>query len=205
MAGRVSLAWYLALLVATGLERVAELVVSARNARWAFARGGREFGRGHFPPMVALHTALLVACALEAWLGGRPFLPWLGWPAFTVVVASQGLRWWCIGALGPRWNTRVIVVPGLPLVDRGPYRWLRHPNYLAVVAEGIALPLVHSAWITAVAFTVLNAVLLFGFRIPVEERALRFPPSPSRDPYPAAGPEVPVPGSQHGRGERSRL
>jgi len=168
----MTLAWYLALLVATGLERVAELVVSARNARWSFARGGREFGRGHFPPMVALHSALLVACALEAWLGARPFVPWLGWPALVVVLASQGLRWWCIAVLGPRWNTRVIVVPGLPLVEGGPYRWLRHPNYVAVVAEGIALPLVHTAWITAVAFTVLNAVLLLGFRIPVEDRAL---------------------------------
>lgn len=188
----MSLAWYLALLVATGLERLAELVVSARNARWSFARGGREYGRGHFPPMVALHTALLVACGLEAWLAGRPFLPWLGWPALAVVLASQALRWWCIGALGPRWNTRVIVVPGLPLVDRGPYRWLRHPNYLAVVAEGVALPLVHSAWITALAFTALDAVLLLGFRLPVEERALRLatradaPPreadAPLRDP-----------------------
>ena len=90
----------------------------------------------------------------------------------VLVLASQGLRWWCIATLGPRWNTRVIVVPGLPLVDRGPYRWLRHPNYVAVVVEGIALPLVHSCWVTAVVFTALNAVLLARFRIPAEERAL---------------------------------
>ncbi|MCR6688772.1 isoprenylcysteine carboxylmethyltransferase family protein [Cellulomonas sp.] len=168
----MSIALYVALVVATGLERLAELMVSARHARWSFARGGRESGRGHFPAMVALHTGLLVACVAEAVLADRPFLPWLGWPALVVVLASQALRWWCIRVLGPQWNTRVIVVPGLGLVARGPYRLLRHPNYVAVVAEGVALPLVHTAWVTAVAFTVLNAVLLLGFRIPAEERAL---------------------------------
>ncbi|UKJ64804.1 isoprenylcysteine carboxyl methyltransferase family protein [Cellulosimicrobium cellulans] len=168
----MSLAWYVVLVGATAVERLAELVVSARNARWSFARGGVESGRGHFPAMVALHTGLLVACVAEAWLADRPFLPWLGWPMLVLVLASQGLRWWCIATLGPRWNTRVIVVPGLPLVARGPYRWLRHPNYVAVVVEGFALPLVHSCWVTALAFTVLNAVLLARFRIPAEERAL---------------------------------
>jgi methyltransferase len=165
--------WYLVLLGATAVERVAELVVSTRNARWAFARGGVEHGRGHFGPMVVLHTGLLLGCALEVLLADRPFLPWLGWPAFAVALACQGLRWWCIASLGPRWNTRVVVVPGLALVTRGPYRWLRHPNYVAVVAEGVALPLVHTAWVTAALFSVLNAWLLLGARIPTEERALR--------------------------------
>ncbi|CAM5441565.1 isoprenylcysteine carboxylmethyltransferase family protein [Leifsonia shinshuensis] len=164
--------WYTVLILATGAERIAELVVSTRNARWSFARGGVEYGRAHFPPMVALHTGLLLACLAEVWLLDRPFLPWLGWPMLVLVLASQALRWWCIGTLGPRWNTRVIVVPGLPLVRRGPYRWLSHPNYVAVVVEGFALPLVHTAWITALAFTALNAVLLLGFRIPCENRAL---------------------------------
>ena len=157
---------------ATAAERLAELVVSARHVRWAIARGSVESGRGHYPAMVALHTALLVAPAVEVAWAGRPFLPWLGWPALAVVLAAQALRWWCIATLGPRWSTRVVVVPGLPLVTRGPYRVLRHPNYLAVVAEGVALPLVHTAWVTALAFTVLNAVLLLRFRIPAEERAL---------------------------------
>jgi methyltransferase len=164
--------WYSALLLATGFERIAELVVSTRNARWSFARGGVEFGARHFPPMVALHTGLLIACFLEVWLGARPFLPWLGWPALALVLASQALRWWCIRVLGPRWNTRVIIVPGLPLIAAGPYRWLRHPNYVAVVVEGFALPLVHTAWVTAIAFTVLNAILLSAVRIPCENRAL---------------------------------
>lgn len=157
---------------ATAAERLAELVVAARNARWAFARGGVERGRGHYPPMVVLHTALLVAPVVEVLATDRPFIPWLGWSALAVVLGAQGLRWWCIASLGPQWNTRVIVVPGADLVSRGPYRWLRHPNYVAVVLEGLALPLVHTAWITAVAFTAINAVLLLRFRIPAEERAL---------------------------------
>lgn len=163
---------YLALILATGVERIIELVISTRNSRAALARGGREFGREHFPWMVALHTGLLVASFLEAWLLERPFLPWLGWPMLVLVILSQALRYWCIASLGQQWNTRVIVVPGAGLVTRGPYRWLTHPNYVAVVIEGFALPLVFTSWVTALAFTVLNAVLLLGFRIPVEERAL---------------------------------
>lgn len=154
------------------IERVVELVVSQRNANWALSQGGIETGRGHYPPMVALHSGLLAACLLEVFLGDRPFVSPLWWTMFALVLAAQALRWWCITVLGRRWNTRVIVIPGLSLVAAGPYRWLRHPNYLAVVIEGIALPLVHTAWLTAIAFTVLNAALLLGFRIPAEDRAL---------------------------------
>ena len=163
---------YLVLLAGTSAERFVELGVSVRNARWAFARGGRETGRGHFPPMVALHTALILACALEPLLAARPFITALAVPAAVLALGSQALRWWCIRTLGPRWNTRIIVVPGLPLVRRGPYRLLPHPNYLAVVVEGFALPLIASGWLTALVFSALNAVLLLGFRIPAEERAL---------------------------------
>lgn len=165
-------ALYLALLAATAVERFVELGVSVRNARWAFAQGARESGRGHFPPMVALHTALIAACALEPLLAGRPFVAGLALPALVLALAAQALRWWCIRTLGRRWNTRIVVVPGLPLIRTGPYRLLPHPNYVAVVLEGVALPLVGSAWLTAAVFTVLNAVLLLGFRIPAEERAL---------------------------------
>jgi methyltransferase len=164
--------WYLLLVAAVVVERLVELVVSSRHASWALDRGGVEHGQRHYPPMVLLHSGLLLACALEALVAGRPFVPALGVPMLVLVVAAQALRWWCIATLGRRWNTRVIVLPGTPLVRRGPYRWMSHPNYVAVAVEGIALPLVHSAWLTAVVFTVLNAVLLLGFRIPVEDRAL---------------------------------
>jgi len=170
----ISQALYLALLLAVGVERLVELTVSRRHAAWAFARGGVESGQGHFPAMVALHTGLLLGCAVEVVVADRPFVPWLGWPMLALVLASQALRWWCVSTLGPQWNTRVIVVPDLPLVRTGPYRWLRHPNYVAVVVEGLALPLVHTAWVTALAFTVLDALVL-SVRIRVEERALSEP------------------------------
>jgi methyltransferase len=159
------------LVLLVGLERLAEMVVSKRNAAWSLARGGRETGAGHYPVMVALHTGLLAGMLVEAWVR-RPDVPgWLAWSMLVVVLAAQALRWWCIATLGPRWNTRVIVVPGLPLVSTGPYRWFAHPNYVAVVAEGVALPLVHAAWITAVVFTILDAALL-SVRLSVENRAL---------------------------------
>jgi len=159
-----------------GLERIAELVVSTRNAAWSLDRGGVETGRGHYPFMVVLHSALLAGMLVEAWVR-RPEVPGvLAWSMLALVIASQALRWWCIATLGSRWNTRVIVVPGLPPVASGPYRFLPHPNYVAVVVEGIALPLVHAAWITAVVFTVLNAALL-TVRIGVENAALRSLPA----------------------------
>lgn len=167
----MSVVLYVVLVAAVGLERVAELVVSNRNAAWAFTRGGRESGRGHYPVMVVLHTALLVGAVVEVVALHRDFHPLLGWTMLALVAGSQALRWWCIAILGHQWNTRVVVVPGAGRVTSGPYRWFAHPNYVAVVVEGIALPLVHTAWVTAAVFTVLNAALL-TVRLRAEERAL---------------------------------
>ncbi|MCU1440313.1 MAG: hypothetical protein JWP85_1310 [Rhodoglobus sp.] len=172
----LSVVLYICLILATGAERLWELTVSKRNAAAAFARGGVEYGQRHFPWMVTLHTGLLLACIAEVVLLERPFIPALGWPMLVIALLCQVGRYWIIASLGEQWNTRVIVVPGAKRVTgRGPYRftWLPHPNYVIVAVEGIALPLVHAAWITAIAFTVLNAVLLVGFRIPTEDRALR--------------------------------
>jgi methyltransferase len=161
--------WYTLLLAAVAAERIAELVVSQRNLAWSRARGGVEFGAGHYPYMVVLHVGLLAGCLAEAFY--RSFLPALGWPMLAVVLAAQGLRWWCIATLGRQWNTRVIVIPDASRITGGPYRFVPHPNYVAVVIEGVALPLVHTAWITALVFTVLNALLLRA-RIRVEDAAL---------------------------------
>ncbi len=162
---------YTVLVLAVAAERVVELVVSRRHVAWALARGGVESGRGHYPVMVALHTGLLVGALVEVAWASRPFLPLLGWPMLAVVLLSQGLRWWCIATLGRQWSTRVVVVPGMPRVRSGPYRLLPHPNYVAVVAEGVALPLVHTAWVTAVVFTAANACVL-AVRVRAEDRAL---------------------------------
>jgi methyltransferase len=158
---------YLALILLVAVERVAELVVSKRNLEWSKANGGKEFGASHYPVMVALHTGLLVGAVLEA----RSRRRWI-WPAFWVVVAAQALRWWCITTLGKQWNTRVVVVPGAQRVDGGPYRLVPHPNYVAVILEGAALPLVGGAWVTAGVFSVANALLL-RTRIRVENEALQ--------------------------------
>ncbi|WP_193046166.1 isoprenylcysteine carboxyl methyltransferase family protein [Mycolicibacterium baixiangningiae] len=163
--------WYGLLIAAVGVERLAEMVVAERNRRWSRQRGGVEYGARHYPVMVALHTGLLAGCLLEVAALHRPFTPALGFSMLALVIAAQTLRWWCITTLGRQWNTRVIVVPGAARVTGGPYRLIPHPNYVAVIVEGFALPLVHGAWITALVFTALNAVLL-GARIQVENAAL---------------------------------
>ena len=166
-----SLTAFVVLVALVGLERLAELVVSKRNAAWSLAHGGVETGRGHYPVMVVLHTGFLVAMLVEAVIR-RPAVPqWLAWSMLALVLAAQALRWWCIATLGQQWNTRVVVVPDAGRVSGGPYRLIPHPNYVAVVIEGVALPLVHSAWLTALVFTVLNALLL-RTRISVENTAL---------------------------------
>jgi methyltransferase len=162
---------YWTLLSVIACERVAELVVSAGHANGLLRRGGTEYGFGHFPVMIVLHVGLIAGCVLEPLLGHRSFIPALGWPMLAVTLAANGLRWWCIATLGDRWTARVIVLPGEPLVRSGPYRWFAHPNYVAVIVEGAALPLTGSAWITACAFTAANAVLL-TVRIRCEVRAL---------------------------------
>ena len=163
--------WYALLIAVVACERLAELVIARRNLAWSLERGGVEVGAGHYPVMVVLHTGFLLGCLAEVFLLDRPFLPALGWSMLAIVAAAQVLRWWCITTLGPRWTTRVVVIPGAPRVNGGPYRLFSHPNYVAVVAEGIALPLVHTAWITALVFTVLNAALLTR-RITTENAAL---------------------------------
>lgn len=164
--------YYLFILV-VGIERLIELVVSRRNAKWSLSHGGQEFGRGHYPVMVAMHSLLLVSCVVEVATQHRPFLPWLGWPMVAVVVLSTAVRWWCVKTLGKHWNPRLIVIPNAPLVDGGPYRWVHHPNYTAVAAEVAALPLVHSAWLTAIVFSVANALVL-TVRIRAENAALGY-------------------------------
>ena len=166
---------YTIFVLATGLERLYELRISKINARIAMEQGGNEVGRGHFPWIVALHTSLLVGAIAEVWIFDRPFIIWLGLPMLIITLACQFARYWIISTLGWQWNTRVIVVPGAQRIRRGPYRfrWLRHPNYWIVVIEGIALPMIHTAWVTAVIFTILNAILLLGFRVPTEDEALK--------------------------------
>lgn len=162
---------YVALVAAVGLERLYELWLSKRNAARAFARGAVEHGRDHYGTMAAFHTLFLIAAAIEPYAFERQFPGALGWAALATVVAAQALRYWAISTLGDRWNTRVIVEPNASVVTGGPYRFLRHPNYVAVALELLALPLVHGAFATAALFSIGNIALL-SVRIRVEEQAL---------------------------------
>lgn len=167
----ISLDAYLALLAVVALERVAELLISRRNARRAFARGAIEVGRAHFRVMVGFHALFLISCAAEPLVFQRAVPPTLTALALLGLIAAQALRYWAIVTLGERWNTRVIVLPGAAPVTDGPYRLMRHPNYLAVVIEIASLPMLRGAWITALVFSLGNAAIL-AVRIPAEERAL---------------------------------
>ena len=184
----MALSAYLAFLLLVGAERVAELLLSRRNARIAFARGGVESASAHFRWMTVLHALFLPACALEAYFGASHQGALLSsihrghdWivsptvlqsaPFLILALFAQVLRWWAISSLGWRWNVRVIVTPGEPPVRRGPYRFVRHPNYLAVILEMACIPLAHGAWLTALVFSALNAAVL-RIRIRDEERAL---------------------------------
>jgi methyltransferase len=164
-----SRALYLGLLALVGAERIFELALSRRNAARAFARGGRELGRGHFPAVALQQAAWLASCAIES--GDRSFPGAVGWAALAAVGAAQALRYWAVASLGDRWNVRIVVVPGEEPVQRGPYRRLRHPNYTAVALEMAALPLVYGCWITALVFSATNALVL-RVRIAAEEAAL---------------------------------
>ena len=183
---------YGALLAVVALERLFELLLSRRNAAAAFARGGVETGAAHFRVMTLMHAAFLPCCFLEAWLLRRPFPGALGWAALGLALAAQALRWWAVGSLGSRWNVRIIVVPGDTPVRSGPYRWVKHPNYVAVALEMVGIPLIHGAWLSALLFSALNALVL-RTRIAEEERALG-------SAYAAAFQGVPrfVPGAPHG-------
>ncbi len=162
---------YMVLIALIAIQRVWELGVSTRHFRALKARGAVEVGGGHYPWMVTLHTAFLVSCVAEVWLLDRPWRPVMAVFAMLILGAALMLRWWTLATLGERWTTRVVVVPGEELVTSGPYRWLRHPNYLVVVLEIAAIPMVHCAWLTAAVFTIANLVLLRE-RIRVEEGAL---------------------------------
>jgi len=159
------------LIAVIALQRLWELRISNRHLRTLRARGGYEVGGAHYPLMVALHTAFLVSCVAEVWLLRRPWRPDIAGVALAVLVAALVLRWWVLSTLGDRWTTRVMVLPEEQLITDGPYRWLRHPNYLAVVLEIVAIPMLHSAWLTAVVFSLANLLVLRA-RIGVEDRAL---------------------------------
>ncbi len=160
MSARYAIAGFLV------VERLAELAFATRNARRMLARGAIESGARHYPLFILLHAAWLVALVLTV-----PADTAINLPLLAAFAALQGVRLWVITSLGERWTTRVIVPPGEPPVTKGPYRYMKHPNYAVVVAEIAVVPLMFGAWATAALFSVLNLALL-RHRIRVEEAAL---------------------------------
>lgn len=152
-------------------QRLIELRIAKRNEAWARDQGAVEYGAGHYWVFFVLHTGWLLAWPVEAWLRGPSLAPWwlAGVAAFGL---AQVLRYWAITSLGLRWNTRILVLPAAPRLRTGPYRFIAHPNYVAVIIELAAAPLVFGAWWTAAVVGALNLVILLGVRIPAEVRAL---------------------------------
>lgn len=160
------------LLIAIALQRLSELRLAKRNLEWALAQGGRLVAEPHYWMFFVLHTGWLLAWPIEAWLRG-PELSQYWWVFLAGFVLAEVLRYWAIGTLGKRWNTKIVVLDDQPLIRRGPYRFVSHPNYVAVALELVCVPLIFDAWITAAACTLLNAALLLGLRIPAEVAAIR--------------------------------
>lgn len=157
-----------AILAFVTLQRLGELLVARRNTRALLARGAHEVAPGHYPLIVAVHALWLVALW---WLApGQP----VSWPLIGLFLILQIGRLWVLATLGPRWTTRIIVLPGAPLVAGGPFRFVRHPNYWIVIGEIALLPLAFGLWEIAVLFSLLNAVVL-TIRIRAEEAALGLP------------------------------
>lgn len=159
------------LVVLLALQRLYELRLSKRNEAIIRARGGREHAAWQALAMKVLHASWFIAMLLEVHVFRSPFLPWLSLLAMVTLIAGQSLRYAAIRSLGWRWTVKVMTLPGLPLVQKGIYRYLRHPNYLGVVLEILAVPLLHSAYVTAIVFSLAN-MLLLSARIRTEDRAL---------------------------------
>lgn len=162
---------FVGLVAAVAAMRLGELRIARRNTRRALAAGAIEVGAGHYRVMVAMHVAFLVSAPVEVYVLERAVLPTLAAVSLVLIACAATVRVWVIRTLGSRWTTRIVCLPGNPVTRSGPYRYVRHPNYLAVAVEIVALPMVHTAFVTATVFSVLNALVL-RHRIRMEEEAL---------------------------------
>jgi methyltransferase len=151
-------------------ERIGELLLARRNERWLKGMGAKEFGKDHYKYIVLLHIFFLLSFWLEATLRGTESSPF--WPViFSLFILTQLLRAWTILSLGRFWNTKILVLPNAKVVAKGPYRWMRHPNYVIVALEFLLIPLLFQAYWTAIIFSLLN-IFVLSIRISVEEQAL---------------------------------
>lgn len=167
----VSRSVFTAFVLLLALQRLYELYLSRKHEAIIRSRGGREHAAWQVKAMKALHTAWFISMLVEVWALQRPFIPGLSLLALLTLLAGQSLRYAAILSLRWRWTVRLMTIPGLPPVQQGIYRYLRHPNYVGVVLEIVAVPLLHSAYVTAIVFSLAN-ILLLTARIRVEDRVL---------------------------------
>jgi methyltransferase len=167
----LSVIFYLALLLAVAALRLVELKISRSHQQQLLSRGAERVSEPLYRWMVALHTAVIAGAALEVVFLKRPFIPGLAAVAFFVFLAANIVRWWVIRTLGEHWNVQVMDSTRLGVVTSGPFRFVRHPNYAAVFAEMLALPLIHTAWITALAGSIAHMAVL-AQRLSTEEAVL---------------------------------
>lgn len=152
-------------------QRLIELIIAKRNEYTILRKGGFEVGAAHYPLMVMIHSAFFVSLIGEVLLLDRN-LSFLWIFFLTTFLIMQIGRFWCLYSLGPFWNTKIMILPNANVVKKGPYRYFKHPNYVIVTIELIFLPLLFNAYLTAILFTLLNALIL-SIRIPLEEKALK--------------------------------
>lgn len=153
------------------VQRFSELKIAHKNRVSLTQLGAVEYGASHYPLFFLLHGTWFAGWLTE--MGSNPSLHTFWYTWLFLFAAAQALRYWCIFTLKVFWNTRIVVLPGAVPISKGPYRYMRHPNYLAVAIELVALPMIFNCWITATAIAILNGILLLGIRIPAEEKALR--------------------------------
>ena len=153
------------------LQRVIELIIAKRNAIWIKSKGGYEVGKNHYPYIVLLHTLFFISLLIEVTTKEVVYTTWMLIP-FLIFVVTQFGRIWALTSLGPFWNTRIMILPGASVIAKGPYRYMRHPNYFIVITEIAVIPLIFQAYWTAFIFSILNVVIL-SVRIKVEEKALK--------------------------------
>jgi methyltransferase len=152
-------------------QRLVEVIIAHQNASWIKSQGGYEVGREHYPYLVLLHTLFFASLLIEVTIHPPNFVSWIVIP-FVIFLLAQVGRIWALTSLGRFWNTRIMVLPGAKVIAKGPYRFMRHPNYAIVITEILMFPLVFQAYWTAIVFTILNAFIL-SIRIKVEENALK--------------------------------
>jgi methyltransferase len=164
--------WMILLWLLVGVQRIGELAISKRNSKWMESQGGYEVGQEHYKLILFIHLLFFVGIWVEV-LFFRATPPTWAWAPFGLFVIAQVFRYWCIRSLGRYWNTRIWVVPGHTPQIKGPYRFMRHPNYVVVAIELLVFPLIFGAYLTATVVTIINTLIMFLIRIPLEEVALR--------------------------------